>query len=94
MTDMGQVKITLKKENKISKIKIGQAMVTCVNCGTVWVFHDPGKNVTYTFECPECGQEITYIGCGPIEGVHYGNIKTRRGIGSFMRKLSRRIKNR
>ena len=94
MTDMEQVKITLKKENKFSKIKIGQAMVTCGNCGIVWVFNDPGEDATYTFECPECGQRITYIGCGPIEGVHYGNIKTWRGIGSFLRKLSRRIKNR
>ena len=94
MTDMGQIILKLKKENKLSKIKTGQAMVTCMNCGTVWVFDDPGKNVTYTFDCSECGQEITYIGYGPIEGVHYGNIKTRRGIGSFLRKLPRRIKNR
>lgn len=94
MTDMGQMKMTLKKENKISKIKTGQAMVTCVKCGTVWVLDDLGKDATYTFDCPECGQQITYVGYGLIEGVHYGNIKTRRGVGSFLRKLSRRIKNR
>ena len=66
MTDMGQMKMTLKKENKISKIKTGQAMVTCVKCGTVWVLDDLGKDATYTFDCPECGQQITYVGYGLI----------------------------
>lgn len=94
MTDMGQVKMKLRKEKKLSKIKSGQAMVSCECCGTVWVFDDPGENVTYTFNCPECKNIITYIGWGPIEGVHYGNIKIRRGISNFLRKLPRRIKNR
>ena len=94
MTDTGQVKITLKKEKKLSKIKPGQAMILCERCGTIWVFNDPGEDVTYTFNCPECKSIISYISYGPIEGVHYGDIKTRRGIGSFLRKLSRRIKNR
>lgn len=94
MTDMGQVKMKLKKEKKLSKIKPGQAMVLCERCGTVWVFNDPGEDVTYTFNCPECKSIISYIGWGPIEGVHYGDIKTRRGIGSILRNLSRRIKNR
>ncbi len=93
MTDMGQVMLTLKAENKLSKIKIGQALVACEDCGTVWVLTDPGEDATYTFKCPECGQSISYIGCGPIKGVHYGDIKTRRSIGSILRNLSRRIKN-
>lgn len=94
MTDMGRVKMKLRKGKKLSRIKPGQAIILCERCGTAWVFNDSGEDVTYTFNCPECKNIITYISYGPIEGIHYGDIKTRKGVGGFLRKLPRRIKNR